>query len=169
MKNKLLILILLFTVNIFSQKIVYKTDNGMIVGWVDKLIDTTSYKLKSNEIFGNRFINPFWDGNKLIEKVFTQSEIDQIEENEAERLQYDEFIKDYEFGKEACFRLRTYLIRKVNPSNYEAAKLLIEPIFEDLRKGYIEDALKKITVIDNANSTAISRTIKAKIEEYLNQ
>ena len=65
-------------------------------------------------------------------------------------------------------QLKVYLKRNLSVAQFKSARVQVRGVFEALRVGDWDIALDEIIIIDDANSTAISRKIKSKIENYIN-
>ena len=78
-----------------------------------------------------------------------------------------EFDTHIQKGIEASLKLKSYLKRQLNTTQYKNARVLVRPVWYSLRLGDWDIALDEITVIDDANSTAISQTIKTRIQAYV--
>ena len=146
------------------MKYVYKVKGVKVVGV--KNVDD-SYVLQPDEYESLvRFMIATFNGSDVIEGA-TQAEIDDAAEAEAERVANDELSLEITDGKQASLDLKVYLKRQLSVAQYKDARILVRPVWDALRVGDWDIALDEITIIDDANSTVISRKIKTTIENYL--
>ena len=109
-------------------------------------------------------VNDFW-----IERVrdWTAQEIADYIEAQLELAEESILETELVDGKNAALKLKVYLKRNLTVNQYKNARILVRPVWDALRAGDWDIALDEITIIDDANSTAISQKIKTHIENYL--
>ena len=108
-------------------------------------------------------------GNEWIQRVydFTAQEVIDYDEAQLESAASNELRTELNDGIEAAHTLKVYLKRQLSVAQYKDARILVRPVWDALRVGDWDIALDEITIIDDANSTVISRKIKTTIENYL--
>jgi hypothetical protein len=144
--------------------IVYKINNSKIVSINTEAND---YVLQPNEYSSNVWYQkPHFNGSNVVESI-TQQEIDDRIEAEAEELISRELLNDLNEGIKAANKLKVYLYRNLTTAQYVTTKKILLPTWTALMMGNWEIALEEITLVDDLNSTAISRKIKLRIENYI--
>ena len=146
--------------------IVYKIKDSKIISISRQ---DNNYQLLPNEYSSNTWwLKPHFNGSEVVESI-TQQEIDDRAEQELEQTVTNELEKELRDGIKASMELKVFLQRNLSITQFKNTRVLIRPVFEALRVGDWDIALDEITIIDNANSTAISQKIKTRIENYINQ
>lgn len=181
MKNLILIISLLITMVGYSQstKIIYKTHNGKIIGWVDILVDTTNYTLKSNEVFGDKFKKPLFENGVIVES-WTQLDQDKIDiineqrllDSDISSIKVSNYSKD---GKIEYKRIWDIIMRLYDENDLSKPHLtenqfnIISSLLYDAITP-LKDGLWKIAksrIDDLPNGTGILETIRLKVKEII--
>ncbi len=182
--KKIIILIALITfISSYSQeqKIVYRTNGTNIVGWVHKLVDTTNYQLKSNEVFGNAYKKPILDNGIVIEGWTIQDQT--TKDSILNELLLDKDIsaqKEMKYendGQELYRKIKNRIRRKLDNSTitltqFNAIRRTLRPAIIPLTTGdwdITQEYLNAITPPINAKLLLILNNIKGLVDDYINE
>lgn len=142
----------------------YKVNKNGKIYSKEKVND--DYVVKENEFLAPNLRKPRIEGNVIIETI-TEEEIAQAQMRIDKEEAFLNLQKELKDGQMASLELKQFMKENVNQANWKSARIQLRPVFLALRDGDWDIALDEITLIDDANSTIISRKIKTKIENYL--